>query len=305
MRPLRRALAPAVALVAALLTLTTSSAAPERADGGGTAARKLLGGPGDLLVGAVLGFDRGRLDGREFRSPDPTEETAHLGNWVEFHRDGTVSGTYGCTPFRLTADVRATDLTLTETGPKAESDGCPQAIANFEQQVGALFTGHLTLSERKHTPDDGSARLVDLTNDRGDYLTLSEIRPAQGFFDTQWDFYFAQYDDGGQYEGPKDAKVSWIFHEDGTMTGKLPCNDFTARAHFTGDEVTFSTPTLTTHRKCSEDRSAEDESWLHAPPPSTYGVFDHGSLLTFRPENPSGPEPGRRLEDNFKRAGSR
>ncbi|MFI1205164.1 META domain-containing protein [Streptomyces sp. NPDC020883] len=302
MRPLRRALAPAVAVLAALLTLTTAGA-PGRTDGGG-AARKLLGGPGDLLVGAVLKFDGGRIDGRKFDRPTPTEETWHLRNWVEFHRDGTVSGTYGCAPVQLTADVRANDLTLGKDGPDARTDGCPQDVAAFEKQVGRLFTGHLTLSEQKRGPDDG-ARIVNLKNDRGDYVTLSQTRPAQGFFGTQWDFYFAQYDDGGQYGGPEHGKISWIFHEDGTMTGKLPCNDFTARAHFTGDVVTASAPTLTTHRKCSEGRAREEESWLDPLPPSTYGVSEDGSLLTLRPEEPSGPEPGRKLEDNFKRAGSK
>ncbi|MFE7312584.1 META domain-containing protein [Streptomyces sp. NPDC057555] len=282
--------------MAALLTLTACSAAPERVGG----AKKHLGGPGDVLVGAVLGFDGGEVDGQKIESPPPTPASRFLRNWVEFHDDGTVSGTYGCTPFRLTADVRATELALTKDGPQARTEGCPRTIAAFEKQVKKVFTGRLTMSERKVDPAQ-QERTVDLKNEHGDYLSLSVTRPAEGFFGTKWVFYFSQYDDGGQYGGPPGVKISWIFHEDGTLTGRLACNDFKARAHFTGKVVTLSSATLTTHRKCNGLES-EDESWLETAYPYSYVVSDAETRLTLRPQT-TGVEPSM-LYKVFKRAGS-
>ncbi|MEU7641741.1 hypothetical protein AB0C11_37875 [Streptomyces sp. NPDC039016] len=106
-----RVLAPAVTVLVTLLTFTACDLGREGPD----VTKQRLGGPGDLLVGAVLNFDGGEIDGRKFESPPPTEETTYLRNWVEFRHDGT----------------------------------------------------------------------VDLKNDRGDHITLSVTRPAQGFFGTR------------------------------------------------------------------------------------------------------------------------
>ncbi|MFE3771365.1 META domain-containing protein [Streptomyces sp. NPDC059122] len=135
-------------------------------------------------MGAVLNFDGGEIDGRKFESPPPTEETTYLRNWVEFRHDGTVVGTYGCTPFRMTADVRATDLTLEEDTVTAAVEGCPQSLMSFERQLGEIFTGHLAISARK-AERAGEDSTVDLKNDRGDHIALSVTRPAQGFFGTR------------------------------------------------------------------------------------------------------------------------
>ncbi|MEV0375123.1 META domain-containing protein [Streptomyces sp. NPDC050636] len=44
--------------------------------------------------------------------------------------------------------------------------------------------------------------------------------------------------------------IYFDFHPDGTVTGKLGCNDFTAKAFFSGVHVSFRDPALTTHRTC-------------------------------------------------------
>ncbi|SHL43228.1 META domain-containing protein [Streptomyces yunnanensis] len=297
MRSFRRVRALTVTMLAALLTFTACDVGPA----GPNVTKQRLGGAGDLLVGAVLNFDGGEIDGRKFESPPPTEETTYLRNWVEFHRDGTVAGTYGCTPFRMTANVRATDLTLEEDTPTAAVEGCPQSLTSFERQLKEIFTGHLAISEQK-AQEEGQNGTIELKNGRGDHITLSVTRPAQGFFGTRWKFWYVQLDDGGQGSDPDDKTVSWIFHENGTMTGKLVCDDFTAQAHFTGDVVTISSMRLTTHRKCAPGQAEHDEGWLGTPPPYTYGVFGAGTRLTVRPHT---TDSHGIVETLFKRDGSR
>ncbi|GAA2671753.1 META domain-containing protein [Streptomyces lunalinharesii] len=296
MRRFRRALSPTFAVLVTLLMSTACDAGRADPD----VPKQRPGGAGDLLVGAVLNFDGGQVDGRKFSSPPLTEATTFLRNWVEFRRDGTVSGTYGCTPFRLTADVRADDLTLKGDSPAATVSGCPQRLTSFEQKLKEVFTGHLAISERK--PDRaGEDGTLDLKNDRGDRVALSVTRPARGFFGARWHYWYVQGDDGGQGSDPDSRRISWIFHENGTMTGRLVCNGVTARAHFTGDVLTVSAMRPTTHRKCNPIQEEQDESWMARSDPFTYGVGGAGTRLVLRPHS---PDPHGVVETLFKREGS-
>lgn len=55
--------------------------------------------------------------------------------------------------------------------------------------------------------------------------------------------------------------TSFDFDPNGTVTGKLGCNDFTAEAVFSGSHVAFRAARLTTDRTCAE-QNMKDEQFL-------------------------------------------
>ncbi|MFI0709746.1 META domain-containing protein [Streptomyces inhibens] len=89
--------------------------------------------------------------------------------------------------------------------------------------------------------------MPQLRNERGDVATLTIVR-SPGIFDTkfQLDERMA-YDSSDKVKSAKDT--SFEFHRDGTVTGKLDCNDFTAKVFFNGSHVFFRDAQLTTHRE--------------------------------------------------------
>ncbi|MGW8881287.1 hypothetical protein ACWGPC_52095, partial [Streptomyces mirabilis] len=110
------------ALLVALLTFT-SCGSPRAGSGGKALERptpKGPGGYGGLLLGARWWVDWVTVDGRDLDAP------LNAGAWVEFGYDNTAVGDYGCTPFRTSATVTATTLTVgADTSGATPDDACP------------------------------------------------------------------------------------------------------------------------------------------------------------------------------------
>jgi heat shock protein HslJ len=269
--------------------------------GGGAKAsasptKKGPGGPGGRLFGGIWTFDELTLtvDGQEVHGPEIASP------WVEFRDDGTVAGDYGCTPFRMKAELAATTLTLGEEipvlpapsatpAPPDETVSCPEPemqqndiasstgpdaqkpkaegrtprspeLTDFEVKVKKFFhRGQLKITEKKLPRQPGGpppGSVPQLRNAHGDVATLSIVR-APGIFDTKF-----QLDEWMVYDssdGVKSAKdTSFEFHRDGTVTGKLGCNDFTGKVFFNGSHVFFHDTQLTTHRTCAAQNMADE-----------------------------------------------
>ncbi|WP_411141322.1 META domain-containing protein [Streptomyces sp. x-80] len=67
------------------------------------------------------------------------------------------------------------------------------------------------------------------------------------------------YYSSDKFKSAKDT--SFVFHRDGAVTGKLGCNDFTAKVFFNGSHVFFHDTRLTTHHTCAA-QNMEDESFV-------------------------------------------
>ncbi|MFK8843869.1 hypothetical protein [Streptomyces sp. Ac-502] len=106
------------ATLAALLTLSACGGGSGRgtgADGDGApgdlsapaiSAERRPAGAGGRLAEGVWKVREVRIGGQEENLPPEARA------WIALHGDGTASGDYGCTPFRLKAEVSATRLTL-------------------------------------------------------------------------------------------------------------------------------------------------------------------------------------------------
>ncbi|WP_169314052.1 META domain-containing protein [Streptomyces piniterrae] len=220
--------------------------------------------------------------------------------WVEFHEDGTVSGDYGCTPFRVKAELEAAELTMGEDLPVPTPSATPapptdgeglcvtpdqqkksierytdpaarkwaaegyakrnKGLADFEAKVKKFLRGQLKITAKQLPPVPGGpppGSLPQLRNQDGDVVTLAVVRHP-GFFDTRYQLTArTAYDSSDGFKSGKD--LYFDFHPNGTVTGKLGCNDFTADVFFTGSHVFFRDPELTTHRTCAA-QNMEDES---------------------------------------------
>ncbi|MEU9124516.1 META domain-containing protein [Streptomyces sp. NPDC048506] len=101
-----------------------------------------------------------------------------------------------------------------------------------------------------------------MRNEHGDALSVSQIRP-QGFFDIRWQLTeWTAEDLTEDFKSGKD--LYFDFHPNGTVTGKLGCNDFTAKVFFSGVHVIFRDPKLTTHRTCAAPNMADEAQVVRA-----------------------------------------
>ncbi|MFG2289701.1 META domain-containing protein [Streptomyces sp. NPDC048595] len=269
------------AAVTALLAVAGCGGAPGRNDGSGDGhsapatasaapAKKRPAGTGGLLSGGVWAVRHVTSDGHEENLPPEARP------WIALHDDGTATGDYGCTPFRVKAEVKAASLTLGEDleplpapsaspaapvggpgpcrpdGPDAEKE-----LTGFEKKVKEVLKGRIALS--KESPYGET--LVHLKDERGDFLTLAQAR-GENFFATRWKLgAVTVYDDYGPDFAAGD-RLYFDFHENGEVSGRLGCNDFTAGATFSGLHVFFRDPVLTTHRTCGKQVMEEEASVL-------------------------------------------
>ncbi|MEU7189512.1 META domain-containing protein [Streptomyces sp. NPDC045369] len=273
----RLALVPAATL-AALLTLSACGGGVEGDGAPGDLAAPAFpaeqrpAGAGGLLAEGVWRFREVTFDGQEENLPSEARA------WIALHGDGTASGDYGCTPFRLKAEVSATRLTLGEkltprpapsatpapplagSGPCAPHSGYDRLkLTRFEKQVQGALRGNLSLSlERPNT--QGEVEL-HLKNQQGDDITLVQAR-SDTFFTTRWKLSTVTAYDSQGPEFAAGDRMYFDFHKNGEVSGKLGCNDFTARATFSGLHVFFHDVALPSHRGCDEKIMEEEAGVL-------------------------------------------
>lgn len=258
------------ALLVALLTFT-SCGSPRAGSGGKAPERptpwttpKGPGGYGGLLLGARWRVDWVTVDGRNIDAPPDA------GAWVEFSYDNTAVGDYGCTPFRTSATVTATTLTVgADTSGATPDDACPAKERAFEERMRKILTGGpLAVAERV---DDLS---MTLKNQRGDYVALQMLWP-QGLFGAPWQLQNLIVSDA-TIDMTAGKEVHFVFHRDGTVTGKGGCNGFKGRAAFAGQHVTLYPLTRTTHRTCSREIMSEEDGLLDQDPRTFQVWVNHG-----------------------------
>ncbi|MGD3112931.1 META domain-containing protein [Streptomyces sp. YGL11-2] len=235
------------------------------------------------------------MDGQEAHTPQ------NASPWIEFRDDGTVAGNYGCTPFRVKAELAANTLTLGENLPALppptatpaspdETTSCPTPdkqhrdiasstgpdaqqptaesltqrspeLRDFEAKVKKFFhRGQLKITEKKLPQEVGGpppGSLPQLRNEHGDIATLTLVRDPSIFDTTFQVSEWMVYDSSDHIKSAKDTSVA--FHRDGTVTGKLGCNDFTAKIFFNGPHLFFRDAQLTTHRTCAT-QNMQDEA---------------------------------------------
>lgn len=189
--------------------------------------------------------------------------------WIELHDDGTASGAYGCEAFRMEAKLGAAELTLGGKAGEPPKWPGPQKKARcgdevtyaegavqYEEGLKAFLQGPLTITEKPEDADPESAKprsprsSLELKNDRGETVTLVPNRPEE-FFDTRYRPVRVQVYDS-PYGFDSGTELYFDCHPDGTVTGQLGCNDFTAKADFAGTHVFFHDPELATDHSCSE-----------------------------------------------------
>lgn len=265
------------ALLVALLTVTACS---PRAGSGGKAPDRPTpwtmptgpGGYGGRLLGARWRVDWVTVDGRNIDAPPDA------GAWVEFGYDNTAVGDYGCTPFKSSATVTATTLTVgTDTSGATPDDACPAKERAFEQRMRKIFTGGpLAVAERV---DEFS---MTLKNQRGDYVALQMLWP-QGLFGAPWRIEYLNVADT-PVDMTAGKEVYFVFHRDGTVTGKGGCNGFKGRAAFAGEHVTLYPLTRTTHRTCSREIMSQEDGLLDQDPRTFSVVASRG--ITFVDRTP-------------------
>ncbi|MFF7924849.1 META domain-containing protein [Streptomyces mirabilis] len=265
------------ALLVALLTVTACS---PRAGSGGKAPDRPTpwtmptgpGGYGGRLLGARWRVDWVTVDGRNIDAPPDA------GAWVEFGYDNTAVGDYGCTLFKSSATVTATTLTVgTDTSGATPDDACPAKERAFEQRMRKIFTGGpLAVAERV---DEFS---MTLKNQRGDYVALQMLWP-QGLFGAPWRIEYLNVADT-PVDMTAGKEVYFVFHRDGTVTGKGGCNGFKGRAAFAGEHVTLYPLTRTTHRTCSRKIMSQEDGLLDQDPRTFSVVASRG--ITFVDRTP-------------------
>ncbi len=244
-------------------------------DGGAPAspspARPRPAGAGGLLSGGVWAIRKVDVGGRTENLPPEVR------GWIALGNDGTASGSYGCTPFHRKAEVTATHLTLGEEvaplpapslspapptdgpGPCRPDDvaGAP-ALADFEKKVRAAFGGELSLGTRQSS---GHPLELHVRNRRGDDIQLAQAR-GEDFFGIRWQLVDTTFYDEHGPAFTAGARMYLDFHEDGSVSGKLGCNDVTAKVTFAGTHLYFSNAALTTRRTCGAEIMKEEASVL-------------------------------------------
>jgi len=270
-----------VAAVTALVVLAGCGGEPDPGggtEGGGSAGasaaaspvKKRPPGAGGLLSDGVWKLRGVTVRGREESLPPEARA------WVALHDDGTATGDYGCRPFRKKAAVAAARLRLGEelaplppptASPAAPVEGpgpCQpdsaageKELTDFEKKVEKVFQGKLSLSqERPH-----GETLLHLRNPLGDDLTFVQAR-GDDFFKRRWNLQAVTVYDGVGPDLAAGEQLYFDFHENGEVTGKLGCNDFTAEATFSGLHMFFREPVLTTDRRCGRQVMVEEAEIL-------------------------------------------
>ncbi|MFF3273056.1 META domain-containing protein [Streptomyces chrestomyceticus] len=208
------------------------------------------------------------------------DEPHHMDTpWIEFHDDGTASGDYGCTAFRVKAELRASELTLAEDagepparpGPPDPYDLCTpdtderETVTQYERQLKRFLQGPLKITKKPRTHlTNGSTRAnadLELKNEHGESATVTPVS-FEGFFETRYrPEDYRPRDDVMSFES-SGADLYFDFRPDGVVTGKLGCNSFIAGFVFSGPHVYFHHPRLITHHTCAEYPNMKEEDML-------------------------------------------
>ncbi|MFJ6994805.1 META domain-containing protein [Streptomyces sp. NPDC003090] len=236
--------------------------------------------PGDRpdlpLTGTHWTVDALTVEGARKTAPAPRLA------YVEFKPDGTATGNAGCN--RFTAKAAVTGDTVTVGEVTRTEMACDKAVQDFEDAFLKAFTGKLQaeLGDRDGTSntDIGLGRLT-LTTPGGDTLALSERPPAplkgtKWSVDTLLDGKTASSLPTGVRSGPHLTIAA-----DGSATGNLGCNNFTATVKVEGDKMTFDALAIT-RRMCTTLQNGLEQKLYGtlSSGPVTYRIQGHQLTVT-------------------------
>ncbi|MFI6696447.1 META domain-containing protein [Streptomyces sp. NPDC050433] len=233
------------------------------------------GSDGAAEAGSEVATDLPLTDVRwsiESLSVDGKKTAAPAGASVEIDSKGKASAQTGCNS--IGAQVTIDGDTITVGEKQTTLIGCPDELAAFEKALGGAFSGKL-----KAKVED---KKLTLTGADGDSIDLSAEKPAP-LVGTPW-AVTGLLSGGTTSSLPKDkkgetGKATLTFAKDGTVSGNLGCNTFSAPAKTTDTTITFG-PVKATRKLCPEPgMSLERELLKVLKGKVTYEVHHRGLTL--------------------------
>ncbi|MET9555239.1 META domain-containing protein [Streptomyces sp. NPDC006645] len=197
---------------------------------------------------------------------------------------GTASARTGCNGVGAKVTIDGDTITFGERLPTTKI-GCPEELAAFEKALGDAFAGKV-----KAEVED---KKLTLTTDGGDSIALTAEKPAP-LVGTGW-AVTSLVSDGTARSLPKDKKgeapkATLTFAKDGTVSGNLGCNGFSASAKVSSSTITFG-PLKSTRKLCPEPgMSVEQELTKVLKGQVTYEV--HHRELTLKTADGEGLSAG-------------
>lgn len=220
-------------------------------------------GPGAKasVTGVHWTVDSLTVDGKTAQAPD--------GAYLKIDDNGEVNGNYGCNTFGSTADFK--DDTVDFGAARSTEMACGDTPMKFEESLAR------TLSSGKFTAESTDGKLTLTTTD-GDTVKLSEEKPAE-LYGTKWRVDSLMDHDVAQ-SLPEEARgKAWftLDEKQGTLSGSLGCNEVSAKATVSEDEITLGNP-RTTRKMCSDSLMAAERTLLGLFKGTVEYRIDHRSI---------------------------
>ncbi|GGK23957.1 hypothetical protein GCM10011583_64860 [Streptomyces camponoticapitis] len=230
-----------VTTVTALTTLALLALA-------GCGAESARESDGAAKAGSAVRTDLPLTDVRwnvESLSVDGKKIAVPAGASLKIDSKGEASAETGCNGVGAMVTVDGDTITVGERLPRTLK-GCTGVLGDFENALSDAFDGKI-----KAKVED---RKLTLTTAGGDSIALSAEKPAP-LVGTGW-AVDGLVSDGTARSLPKDKKgetpkATLTFTKDGTVSGNLGCNGFSASAKITESTITFG-PLKATRKMCPE-----------------------------------------------------
>ncbi|MFI6085650.1 META domain-containing protein [Streptomyces sp. NPDC051217] len=221
-----------VTALTTLALLALAGCGTESGRGSGSAVRTDL-----PLTDVRWNIESFSVDGKKIAVP--------AGASLEIDSKGKASAETGCNGVGAMVTVDGDTITVGERLPSTQM-GCPGVPGDFEKALGGAFDGKI-----KAKVED---KKLTLTTAGGDSIALSAEKPAP-LVGTGW-AVDSLVSDGTARSLPKDKKgetpkATLTFTKDGTVSGNLGCNGFSASAKITDSTITFGA-VKATKRMCPE-----------------------------------------------------
>ncbi|MEV0850385.1 META domain-containing protein [Streptomyces sp. NPDC049954] len=296
------AVAPAASLAVLTVCATVLTACGTEPAGGG--AGHAGGGAGDSATGAAVSdseppayagvrwsVESVTADGKRHSAPDGARLAFDTSA-----RTPRAEGDYGCN--RFSSPVRFTDerggrLRLSE--PVSTRRACAKPVMDFEKKLSGLLTGTELTAHTGRQTGPGADRLT-LTNPEGDTVTLRESQDESGeagesaghdggapssapLTGTTWEITHL-LDEDGDHTPRATGEAHFRVARDGTVSGSLGCNRFSARAALDGDRLRLDRP-VTTRMLCQGGAMDTEKALLKLfAAPLRHAVADGTLTLT-------------------------
>ncbi|MFJ3306209.1 META domain-containing protein [Streptomyces sp. NPDC086549] len=240
-------------LTAAAVLVPLAAACGSEHAGSGTAVAR------QAVTGVHWTVDSVTVDGTAHRAP--------AGAHVEIGDDGRAEGNYGCNHFSARASFEGGRVRLSDTA--ATEMACAEQPMAFERNLArTLAAGPLTTAVKGDK--------LTLTTTAGDTVHLTEEQDAP-LYGTRWTI--TALGAGGTVGSlPKGADAHLTFdRKTGRVTGRLGCNQVTARATVSHSRITLGSPG-TTRMMCDASLMDTEKTLLRLFDGTVTYRVDHRTL---------------------------